>query len=371
MPAPQPGKTIAFAFDIDGVLIRSKARLPGAKETLSMLQEHNIPFIFLTNGGGRTEEDHAVHLGQQLGLQFSGDQFVQSHSPFRALVPTLKDATVLVLGGIGHKNCEVAKAYGFNNVITSSDIFCEEPAICPFADLTELRHLATGKDLSCVPRTSEGQLKIDAIFVFSNSQDWGLDLQLVMDLLLSRNGILGTISDKNGDPASPNRGYLQDGQPSIYFSCQDLTYAAKYPQPRMARGAFTKALEGIWAAHTGGARLIKSFVCGKPTQVTYEYAEKALLNYHTEKYAEDFADIRHLPEIETVYMIGDNPASDIAGANAFSSQAGIDWKSVLVESGVYEAGSVPEHQPTAIAKGVKEAVQLAFEAEGLILRTDV
>lgn len=362
--------TIAFAFDIDGVLSRGKTPLPGAKETLLTLQEYNVPFIFLTNGGGLTEADHAAHMGQRLGLTFSEEQFVQSHTPFRVLVPELQDATILVLGGVGHKNCEVAQAYGFKNVLSSSDIFRAEPDIYPFAELTSSYHIASAKDPQSIPRTADGRIKIDAIFVFSSPRDWGLDLQLVTDLLLSQNGILGTGSPKNGDPSLPNRGYQQDGQPGIFFCNPDLTWAAKYSQPRMAQGAFTSALEGIWASRTGGAQLLDRFVCGKPTTKTYEYAERILLDYHATQHAVNFPDIKHVPKIETVYMIGDNPASDIAGANAFNSPAGVEWKSVLVESGVYEAGTVPAHQPTAVAKGVKEAVLLALHREGWIRPTD-
>ena len=329
-----------------------------------MLQKFKVPFIFHTNGGGLTETDHAAYMGHPLGLQFFGDQFTQSHTPFRTLVPQLQDAAVLVLGGTGRSNCEVAKAYGFKYVLSSSDIYHEDPDIYPCAELTALNHFASGRDLISIPRSADGRLKIDAIFIFSSPRDWGLDLQLIIDLLLPQNGILGTSPPKNGDPSLPNRGYQQDGQPGLHFCNPDLTYATKYPQPRMAQGAFAKALEGIWAARTGGAELIKGFVCGKPRKETYEYAERILFGYHTAQHAANFPDIPQVPKIKTVYMIGDNPASDIAGANAFNGPAGVDWKSILVESGVYEAGSASAHIPTAIAKGVKEAVQLALRTEG-------
>jgi HAD superfamily hydrolase (TIGR01456 family) len=363
--ALQPERTnpsIAFVFDIDGVLVRSKAPLPGARETLQMLQRYEVPFIFLTNGGGLTEADHVALVGQRLGLQLSEIQFVQSHTPFRAVAPDLQDAPVLVLGGVGHKIREVARAYGFKNVLTSSDIFVAEPDIYPFADLTSSHHAAHGRDPRYIPRTADGRIKVNAVFVFSSPRDWGLDLQLTVDLLLSRDGILGTTSQKNGEPSLPNRGYQQDGQPAIYFCNPDLTWATKYPQPRIAQGSFAAALDGIWASRTGGAKLLNRFVCGKPTKRTYEYAERAMLDCHTALHTANFPD-EEVAKLQTVYMIGDNPASDIAGANAFTSLAGIKWKSILVESGVYESGGVPAHQPTAIAKGVKEAVELAFEME--------
>lgn len=56
-------------------------------------------------------------------------------------------------------------------------------------------------------------------------------------------------------------------------------------------------------------------------------------------------------------MVGDNPASDIAGANA----AG--WSSFLVKTGVYDEslGLPPDHKPTKIVKDVGEAVREGVE----------
>jgi hypothetical protein len=59
---------------------------------------------------------------------------------------------------------------------SSSDIYREEPNIYTFAELTALNHLASGRDLTSIPRTADGRLKIDAIFVFSSPRDWGLDI---------------------------------------------------------------------------------------------------------------------------------------------------------------------------------------------------
>ena len=128
----------------------------------------------------------------------------------------------------------MAKSYGFKHILSSSDIYREEPNIYTFAELTALNHLASGRYHTSIPRTADGRLKINAIFVFSSPRDWGLDLQLIPELLLSHNGIMETSSPKNGDPSLPNRGYQQDGQPGLYFCNPDLTFAAKYPQPHMA-----------------------------------------------------------------------------------------------------------------------------------------
>lgn len=63
----------------------------------------------------------------------------------------------------------------------------------------------------------------------------------------------------------------------------------------------------------------------------------------------------------------DNPESDIRGANNFKSPAGSEWRSLLVQSGVYSGGK-PTAEPKAIVKGVWEAVQHAFKENGFAPR---
>jgi ribonucleotide monophosphatase NagD (HAD superfamily) len=70
------------------------------------------------------------------------------------------------------------------------------------------------------------------------------------------------------------------------------------------------------------------------------------------------------PKLQKVYMIGDNPASDIKGANDFQSPEGTEWESIFVETGVYKAGSTPKHVPTTTVHGVLNAVKWALEREG-------
>lgn len=56
-------------------------------------------------------------------------------------------------------------------------------------------------------------------------------------------------------------------------------------------------------------------------------------------------------------MIGDNPDSDIAGANA----AG--WRSILVRGGVYKGSGPPKHEPTTIQDDSYAGVQWALAQE--------
>ena len=105
-------------YSVDGVLLRSSKPLPGASKTLRYLQSHRIPFILLTNGGGKTEEQRVSDISGYLGVPLDTDMFVQSHTPFAQLVngydgaPPLKDKCVLVLGGEGNQCRDVAERYG-------------------------------------------------------------------------------------------------------------------------------------------------------------------------------------------------------------------------------------------------------------------
>jgi HAD superfamily hydrolase (TIGR01456 family) len=203
-----------------------------------------------------------------------------------------------------------------------------------------------------------GSLKIDAIFVYNDPRDWALDTQIILDALLSSQGVMGTYSSKNNDWSLPNRGFLQDGQPPLYYSNPDLLWAAGYHLSRLGQGGFREALDGVWAAVTGGPREgvnLKKVVIGKPFRETYEFAEKRLV-----KHRDQIFHGSDPGKLKRVFMVGDNPESDIRGANTFQSLVGAEWKSILVRSGVY-SGGVPSWQPNAIVDDVWHAVQWALE----------
>jgi HAD superfamily hydrolase (TIGR01450 family) len=100
---------------IDGVLLRSSSPLPGASEALNLLHSNNIPFILLTNGGGKHESARVAELSKKLNVPLTEENFVQSHTPFRQLVEgsedtqALKDKTILVTGGDGDACRKVAE----------------------------------------------------------------------------------------------------------------------------------------------------------------------------------------------------------------------------------------------------------------------
>ncbi|KAK5131258.1 hypothetical protein LTR08_001163 [Meristemomyces frigidus] len=355
---PKTPADFAFAFDIDGVLLRSSTPIPGAHDALTFLQKQRIPFILLTNGGGKSETERVREVSEKLDVELDVSMFVQSHTPFAGM-KQYHDKTVLVVGGDGDNCQRVAEEhYGFENVVTPGDIVCAYPDVWPFAKVFLDYYKGFAKPLPkpINPASPADGLKIDAIFVYNDPRDWGLDATIILDLLLSAQGRLGTLSPKNGDEALPNRGYQQDAQPSLYYSNPDLWWASSYHLPRLGQGGFRDAFAGLWSSVTKGAELTKT-VIGKPHQPTYEFAEEKLRAHRKQL----FGQVGLNDPLRRVYMVGDNPESDIRGANGYKSPHGSEWKSVLVKTGVYQESTKPSCEPTVIVEDVAEAVRWAVE----------
>lgn len=291
-----------------------------------------------------------AQLSEKLGLPFSPKQIVLSHTPFRTFAPNSPDkeavvseigkipGTVLVLGGTEDKARRVAEQYGFDKVVTSKDFLVDNRTIWPFAQVNEdVKRLSKPLPEGDGP---DGRLKINAIFVYNDPRDWGLDIQLIVDLLLSHQGYVGTRSPLNGVETN-GRKFQNDGQPRLFFGCDDLLWANEYHLPRLGQGAFKKALEGVWREVTGGSEL-SCITIGKPFPITYAFAEGVLSHWRSGGEGGGKL-VGAREDLKRVYMVGDNPASDIAGANNFKSDFGTEWVSCLVKSGVYKGGRVTPH----------------------------
>ncbi|KAJ4520131.1 hypothetical protein HRR83_002095 [Exophiala dermatitidis] len=367
-----PVPDFAFAFDIDGVLLRSAKPIPHAPQTLQFLQRNTIPFILLTNGGGKHESERVKDLSERLSVPLDTSMFVQSHTPFAELVHgenSLRHKCILVVGGEAGRCRAVAEQYGYTNVVTPGDIYMAHPEIWPFGRPFKDSYYAQfarplPKPIN--PSSPDDSLKIDAVFVYNDPRDWGLDIQLILDVMFSQRGILGTYSSKNGDKSLPNCGYLQDGQPPLYFSNPDLLWAADYHLSRLGQGGFREALEGVWRALTRGpghgdgqAPELYKTVIGKPFEGTYSFAEKRLLRHRDAL----FGRRAEQTPLKRVYMVGDNPESDIRGATTYKSPHGIEWIGLLTRTGVYRdrPGHRPSWEPRTIVDDVRAAVQYALK----------
>lgn len=312
--------TKAFVFDIDGVLIRGGRVLAGAKESLERLNRLHVPWILLTNGGGALESARAAALSEKIGVSISEQQILQSHTPFRDL--STKHERVLVVGGKDSTCRTVAEKYGFKDVVLPLDILKHHPTVTPYPSFTDT---FVGARQLVNP-----QKPFDGIYVFHDSRDATTDTQVIIDILLSEGGQLGTRrTHHSATPSVP-----------LHYSNGDMQWAADYPVSRFGQGALISMVDALYHQLTG--HTLERTVIGKPTKLTYDYASRLLAQLTDNKKPDE------------IFMIGDNQHSDIKGANDYG------WASVLVKTGVYRETDPLFTKPTFIRENVAEAVDTAL-----------
>ncbi|KAH9858579.1 HAD-like domain-containing protein [Lenzites betulinus] len=354
---------LVFTFDIDGVLLRGPHLIPAAKSALNMLNGANplgvkIPFILLTNGGGVDEEARRRKLSSELGVELESNQILQAHTILKSVAHKYANQHVLVLGGRNDVIRKVAEGYGFKHAYTTLDVLAWKPEAWPFHDLSPEERASTKPvDFSHTP--------ISAVFVLHDPRNWSLDIQILVDVIRSRGIIGGPYLDspapggdqalpentlKHGSSNAPMARGLERKPIDLVFCNPDLLWKSDFPQVRIGQGAFREAFQAVYQAVTGTTYPYVQY--GKPTRETYRYAEDVLKDRLEELHG------GRLEKMLNVYMVGDNPESDIAGAN------GAGWPSILVRTGVYDpAHGEPTHKPTYIAEDVEEAVAWAIRRE--------
>lgn len=312
-----------------------------AKQVALTNTRRHRPYIFLTNGGGKFETERCQDLSKQLEIDVSPGQFICGHTPMREFADHY--GTVLVIGGEGEKCRDVAESYGFKDVITPGDILRANAHTAPFRKLTEIEHnnardlLARGGTLS--------DIVVEAVFVFADSRDWASDLQIILDIAQSKGGRLETRSE------------TFDEGPPIYFSHGDVLWSAAHEHARLGMGALRKIVETVFE-DTSGGRKLTTHAFGKPQVSTFEFATRLLQQWRATQHG--------LVESEppaTVYFVGDTPESDIRGTNAMNETTENEWYSILVKTGVYQAGTVPKYTPRKLVDTVLDAVHHGIRRE--------
>ena len=296
-------RRVGFALDIDGPLRRANRVIPRAKAALQALQSAGVPWLCLTNGGGEPEADKAAALSELLDFHIPPERMVLSHTPMRPLMQQYADKRVLVIGCGAVK--EVAWSYGAKHVITPDEIAASDPTIYQFK---KWEHKSLSPSLE--------ELPVGAVFILHDATDWAVETQVIIDAKL----------------------YSGQTDVPIFASNPDIVFAGGHAHPRLAGGTFPAALAEVWRHVTGQPGLdIKWF--GKPTTATFDFAQRQL-----EQQAGG--------PLDRIFMVGDNLAGDIRGAN----KAGDPWRSVLISTGIWHPGddvdwARREVQGTACAVG--------------------
>jgi ribonucleotide monophosphatase NagD (HAD superfamily) len=166
-------------------------------------------------------------------------------------------------------------------------------------------------------------------------------------------------------------------QPPIFFAADDFEYSTQFPVPRFGMGAFRIILESLYVKLMKRPLAFTSF--GKPKPIAYNLAGKTLHNIARMMHFQDrmipspketsSVGRLELPEpreedhaLKTLYMIGDNPETDIAGAIG----AGRPWFSILVRSGNFRGtGNHDKYSADKVVDDVYAAVDFIFKREGI------
>ncbi|KFV94922.1 Cat eye syndrome critical region protein 5, partial [Eurypyga helias] len=287
----------------------------------------------------------------------SPEQVILSHSPLR-LFSQFHHKCVLVAGqGPVEEN---AQNLGFKHVVTIEAL----RKAYPLLDMVDQSRRP--KEL---PPPTTGFPTIEGVILFGEPVRWETSLQLIIDVLLS-----------DGNPGAELQAIPYPHLPVLACN-MDLLWMAEAKMPRFGHGTFLLCLENIYKKVTGRELKYEALI-GKPSTVTYRYAEY-LIKQQAEKQG-------WKSPIRRLYAVGDNPMSDIYGANLYNNYLNSveSCESILVCTGVYrhsaDAPSKTEESTmetvfhghrdfcfdpslvgaSYIVQDVNDALQVAFEKEG-------
>eukprot|EP01065_Artemidia_motanka_P038073 TRINITY_DN46943_c0_g1_i1.p1 TRINITY_DN46943_c0_g1~~TRINITY_DN46943_c0_g1_i1.p1 ORF type:complete len:333 (+),score=107.60 TRINITY_DN46943_c0_g1_i1:53-1051(+) len=305
---------IGVVLDVDGVLILGGTPIPGAADALRKLKRSGVPYAMLTNGGSVPEAVKAGKITRTLGEDVPAGRTVLSHTPMRYLEQYKKEV-VVVAGPRSMAPVQVLREYGFEKVVSVDQLIT--------ADVS-LRNYGTRRECEESPLAAElvrGASHPAAFFILEDPEDWQGTIQIIID------ANRGTLSE----PRSAARNV------PVFLNNPDVTTPQGSHSPRLTVGAFRRALQVVAEQEKVSVEMHQY---GKPHEPNYRMTERVLR-----------AQLGRDPAV--IIGIGDNPKSDIAGANA----AGSLWRSCLVRTGVWRGEPVqPAEEPDVTCDSIVEAI---------------
>ncbi|KAL6112312.1 uncharacterized protein ACO6RY_09099 [Pungitius sinensis] len=322
-------------FDVDGVLLRGGSLIPAARRAFRKLLDRNnnflFPVVFVTNAGSCQRHHKAQQLSHLLEVQIAPEQVVLSHSPLQML-KAFHDKCVLVSGQ--GPVTDIAKTLGFQKVVSVEQLREHHPML----DMVD--HNRRPKLPSCPLQTLP---KIEAIILFGEPIRWETNLQLLIDVLLT-----------NGSPGCAYNPQVPAQLPVLACNI-DLMWMAEAPSPRFGHGMFLVCLESVYRKVTG-RELQYQALLGKPSLLTYQYAEQLLRlqNYNR--------------KLTTIYAIGDNLMTDIYGANLYNRYLGQQNAAMATTTKLVAQGTGSQ---MTMAVPEEELVSAAAQCRSILVCTGV
>jgi len=280
-------------LDVDGVISRGREILPFVRQAFSLLTDSRskfrVPTVFLTNASNSMRASKAQRLSELLQINIAQAQVVMAHSPLK-MFTDLHDKHVLVVGQGPVK--EIANNLGFTTVTRLEDL----RVLFPHLDCVDFKR----RKLDPYAAFGSGFKPIDAILLLGEPLNWESALQLISDVLITH-GSPGSMDYKRGAITYPHIPII---------ACNlDLLWMAEtgLPLPRFGHGIFLLCLETVYRKLTGH-ELQYMAALGKPSEISYLHATHCI---------QRMARQLDLPSPRRLYVIGDNPESDILGSNLY------------------------------------------------------
>ncbi|KAG9395015.1 HAD-superfamily hydrolase subfamily IIA [Carpediemonas membranifera] len=323
------GQGACCVFDVDGVFRLGHLSVPGATGALASLREAGVPHVFLTNTSASPQASSQELAHALDGTYVDPADIIVSHSPFQDLLSPFRvsERPILVVGIDNVSAGDVETLYHIPHAVSTDDVYRCLPASC----VPALAGIHSPANDEGVMRDAHAQFA--AVAVMADSNNLTRDMQLVLDALRFDGHChpddIRQFLDNGGDD---RRQHIP-----IFFANPDMVYGAAHPAPRLTQGCFRLMLESMFKALTGQA--LDVVQAGKPSAISYEYAAGLL---------------RDKGGAGSVFMVGDNPASDIRGANR------VGWTSCLVRTGIgarVDTETLPEEdRPAMVFPTVVEAI---------------
>jgi HAD superfamily hydrolase (TIGR01456 family) len=349
----------AIITDVDGVLVRGPYAITNAEKAMKYIRQplntidskrfecvrDQLPFVCVTNLGGVLEDYKAESINEILKLstqeeKLLGAQVVVNHSAMRTVMKDYADKIILI-GGIGNIQ-GVAESCQLKQYITIDEFCTLFPSIVPLSERTsdaaiKLRPVIKERLKISDDAIFNEPFQIGAVVVFNDIIKWDEASQVMCDLLTTTDGTIAKSYNL--------RENLDNVEHIPIFVCtNDLLYKDEFKLSRFGCGAYVKCFEALCKSVLGFHPKITFY--GKPEVTTFKYTEQ-LVKERWNNF-----------EISNYYMIGDNPETDIKGAN------NVNWISILVRTGVFKGKENDEINPAKyVVDDFMEAVKLICRLE--------
>jgi HAD superfamily hydrolase (TIGR01456 family) len=341
--------TFGICFDCDGVLARGTLPIKAAQRAFKRLVDDNgqfiVPIAFVTNSLNKNA-DKAKVIGEWFDVEVSQDQMVQAQGPLEMFSEYHNKHCLLIGQG---KIKEIAKELGFKKTCTIEDVV----AAYPLLDMVDHDNRRKVAQEEIIPKSLP---RIEAVILLGEPKRWESSLQLIIDLLRT-----------DGKPDHmPN--YTPEKHLPVIACNMDLEFMHRAVIPRYGHGAYLVCLEALYKKVTGKDLKYTALV-GKPSEITYRYAEHVLAK-QAKKLGFD-APLKHM------YLVGDCLDSDIVGCNLY--QRYLDRKqrrNSNIESEWEESSSKDEFDSALpesrnIPEGTKITKQTVESCMGILVCTGV